>query len=93
MGRDIGRAGGSGGASASGVTRCRQRGFAAGDHPIAGKRPLRHGMCVSWGRETRMTVEYLVSVSAAAVLSGSLLLALGMARMARLTQLHESWER
>ena len=40
-----------------------------------------------------MTVEYLVSVSAAAVLSGSLLLALGMARMARLTQSPESWER
>ena len=40
-----------------------------------------------------MTVEYLVSVSAAAVLSGSLLLALGMARMARLTQLHDNWER
>ena len=66
---------------------------AEGDHPIAGKRPLRHGACVSWGRETRMTLEYLVSVSAAAVLSGSLLLALGMARMARLTQSHESWER
>ena len=74
-------------------SRDRYQGFPAGGHPIAGKRPLRHGACVSWGRETRMTLEYLVSVSAAAVLSGSLLLALGMARMARLTQSHESWER
>jgi hypothetical protein len=40
-----------------------------------------------------MTVQYLVSVSALAVLGGSLLLALGMARMARLTQSYEGWER
>ena len=35
----------------------------------------------------------LISVSAVAVLGGSVLLALGMARMARLTQPYETWER
>ena len=37
-------------------------------------------------------MDYLISVSAV-VLSGSLLLALGMARMARLTETHPRWER
>lgn len=38
-------------------------------------------------------MDYLIGVSAVAVLSGSLLLALGMARMARLNQTGETWER
>jgi hypothetical protein len=39
-----------------------------------------------------MTAELLISVSAVTVLSGSLLLALGMARMARLMGQYEHWE-
>ena len=40
-----------------------------------------------------MTVDTLISVGLATVLSGSMLLALGMARMARLTQHLETRER
>ncbi len=40
-----------------------------------------------------MTIDSLFSVGAFAVLSGSLMLALGMARMARLTEPYETQER